>query len=97
MRGLTELSNSLDGELFSPDTPGYDAVRRPVNVAFWDVRPPLVVLCRSVADVVSAVGYARAAGERIVARGGHCFAGRSSRGGIVLDMSGLDGIPEPSD
>jgi len=90
---LTEFGNSLDGELFTPDSPGYDAIRRPVNVAYGDVRPRLVVLCRSASDVVDAVTYAAATGNRIAPRGGgHCFAGRSSTEGIVLDMSGLDGI-----
>jgi FAD/FMN-containing dehydrogenase len=90
---LAEFGNSLDGELFSPDSPGYEAVRRPVNLAYREVRPRLVVLCRSVADVVGAMTYATATGDRIAARGGgHCFAGRSSTDGIVLDLSGLDGI-----
>jgi FAD/FMN-containing dehydrogenase len=80
-------------EVFTPGSPGYEAVRRPVNAAYRDVRPRLVVLCRSVSDVVAAVAYATASGDRLVPRGGgHCYAGRSSTSGIVLDMSGLDGI-----
>jgi hypothetical protein len=90
---LAEFRTSLDGELFSPDSPGYEAIRRPVNAAHREVRPRLVVLCRSVADVVRAMTYARATGDRVAPRGGgHCFAGRSSTDGIVLDLSGLDGI-----
>jgi FAD/FMN-containing dehydrogenase len=90
---LAEFGNSLDGELFSPDSPGYEAIRRPVNPACREVRPRLVVRCRSVSDVVGAMRYAIAAGDRVAPRGGgHCFAGRSSTDGIVLDMSGLDGI-----
>src|SRR5262249_2258885 len=74
-------------------SPGYEAIRRPVNAAFRDVRPRLVVLCRSVSDVADAMTYAIATGDRIAPRGGgHCFAGRSSTDGIVLDLSGLDGI-----
>jgi FAD/FMN-containing dehydrogenase len=95
---LAEFGNSLDGELFSPDSPGYEAIRRPVNLAYQDVCPRLVVRCRSVSDVVSAVTYATATGDRITPRGGgHCFAGRSSTDGIVLDMSGLDGISVATD
>lgn len=82
-----------DGELFTPDSPGYDAIRGPVNPAYRDVRPRRVVRCRSEADVVAALRYAAATGERIAVRGGgHCFAGRSSTDGIVLDLSGIDGI-----
>src|SRR5262245_975980 len=52
-----------------------------------------MVLCRSVSDVVRAMAHAANTGERVVPRGGgHCFAGRSSRDGILLDLSGLDGI-----
>jgi FAD/FMN-containing dehydrogenase len=95
---LAEFGASLDGELFSPDSPGYEAIRRPVNAAYREVRPRLVVLCRSVLDVVSTVKYAAATGDRIVPRGGgHCFAGRSSTDGIVLDMSGLDDISVADD
>jgi hypothetical protein len=95
---LAEFGNSLDGELFSPDSSGYEAIRRPVNLAYREVRPRLVVLCRSVSDVVGAITYATATGDRIALRGGgHCFAGRSSTDGIVLDMSGLDGISVADD
>jgi FAD/FMN-containing dehydrogenase len=95
---VAELGNSLDGELFSPDLPGYEAIRRPVNAAYREVRPRLVVLCRSVSDVVGAMRYAAATGDRIAPRGGgHCFAGRSTTHGIVLDLSGLDGISVADD
>jgi hypothetical protein len=95
---LAAFRDSLDGELFSPDSPGYEAIRRPVNPAYRQVRPRLVVLCRSVSDVVGTIAYAKAAGERIVPRGGgHCFAGRSSTDGIVLDLSGLDRISVTAD
>ncbi len=95
---LAEFVNSLDGELFSPDSSGYESIRRPVNPAYREVRPRLVVLCRSVSDVVGAMTYAKATGDRIAPRGGgHCFAGRSSTDGIVLDMSGLDGISVAAD
>lgn len=93
MPGLAEFRDSLDGELFSPGSPGYEAIRAPVNPAYREVRPRLVVACRSVSDVTRAMAYAAATGERIAPRGGgHCFAGRSSTDGVVLDLSGLDGI-----
>lgn len=93
MPDLADFGDALDGELFHPGSPGYDTIRRPVNPAYREVRPRLVVRCRSVADVVATVGYARASGDRVAPRGGgHCFAGRSSTDGIVLDLSGLDDI-----
>lgn len=57
-----------------------------------------MVLCGSVSDVVGAVAHARVTGDRVVPRGGgHCFAGRSSRAGVVLDMSGLSDISVADD
>ncbi|HEX3813060.1 MAG TPA: FAD-binding oxidoreductase [Mycobacteriales bacterium] len=98
MPDLTEFRAALDGELFSPDSSGYEAIRRPVNVTYRGVRPRLVVRCRSVSDVVGALGYATGTGDHVVPRGGgHCFAGRSSTDGIVLDLSGLDGISVAAD
>jgi hypothetical protein len=95
---LTTLRAALDGELFTPGSPGYDAVRRPVHATYQHVRPRLVVRCRSVADVVAVVGYATATGDRVAPRGGgHCFAGRSTTDGIVLDLSGLATISVAGD
>jgi len=89
---------SLDGAWFGPESPGYDAIRRPVNPAYRDVRPRFVVRCRSVSDVAGAIEYAATTGDHLVPRGGgHCFAGRSSTDGIVLDLSGLDDISVADD
>jgi hypothetical protein len=85
-------------DVLGPDSPGYDAARRPTNTRFRDVYPRLVVRCHSVSDVVRAIGYAREAGMHVVPRGGgHCFAGRSSTDGMVLDLAGLDGITVADD
>ncbi|TQM14778.1 FAD-binding oxidoreductase [Pseudonocardia kunmingensis] len=98
MPDLAAFPTPLDGESFRPGSPGYDAVRRPAGAAHRDVRPRLVVRCRSVADVVAVVAYALASGERVVPRGGgHCFAGRSSSDGVVLDLSGLDEVTVSGD
>jgi FAD/FMN-containing dehydrogenase len=46
-----------------------------------------LVPCTSAADVAAALERGRRAGIHVVPRGGgHCFAGRSSTDGIVLDM-----------
>lgn len=90
---MSDLASSLDGELLRPGSPAYEAIRRPVNFAYQDVRPRLIVRCHSVEDVVRTITYATATGDRIAPRGGgHCFAGRSSTDGILLDLSGLDSI-----
>ncbi|WP_203965150.1 FAD-binding oxidoreductase [Actinocatenispora thailandica] len=93
MSDLTSLRAALDGAALVPGDPGYEAIRRPANPAYRRVRPRLVVRCRSERDVVRAVRYAKAHGHHLVPRGGgHCFAGRSSTDGMVLDLSGLAGI-----
>jgi FAD/FMN-containing dehydrogenase len=52
-----------------------------------------VIRCGSAADVARGIRYARDTGISIVPRGGgHCFAGRSSTDGIVLDLSALDNV-----
>jgi FAD/FMN-containing dehydrogenase len=57
-----------------------------------------VVRAGSVPDVVSTIAYARSSGNHLVPRGGgHCFAGRSDTAGIVLDLSGLDGVTVAAD
>jgi FAD/FMN-containing dehydrogenase len=90
---LELLGTALDGDLLTPASPGYDAARRPALTRFWDVRPQAVVRCESAQDVARAIGYARDTGTHVVPRGGgHCFAGRSSTKGVVLDLSRLDEI-----
>jgi FAD/FMN-containing dehydrogenase len=90
---VIDLRGALDGELFTPDSPGYDAVWRPADVRYAGVRPRLVVRCASAADVARAIGYARAVGLPVVPRGGgHCFAGRSSTDGLLIDLAGLDDV-----
>jgi len=87
------LLDHLDGEVLAPGDAGYDEHRRPAQLAFHDVRPRLLIRCASVRDVVAAIGYARTTGERVAVRsGGHCFAGRSSTDGIVIDLASLRSI-----
>jgi FAD/FMN-containing dehydrogenase len=87
------LLADLDGELLTWGRPGYDAARRPVNGARHDRHPRFVLCCRSVADVVAAIGFARNTGEHVAVRGGgHCSAGRSSTDGLLIDLAGLDGV-----
>jgi FAD/FMN-containing dehydrogenase len=90
---LARLDEELDGELFTPGSGAYEAFRRPTNPNFAEVHPRLVIRCGSIADVVRGIRFARETGIPVVPRGGgHCFAGRSSTDGIVLDLRRLDSI-----
>lgn len=93
MHDLDGLRAALDGDLLTPACPGYDAARRPALARYRDAQPQAVVRCASARDVARTIAYARDTGAQVVPRGGgHCFAGRSSTEGLVLDLSRLDAI-----
>ena len=57
------------------------------------MRPQAVVRCRNAADVAETLGFARRFGIPVAPRsGGHCFAGRSSTEGIVIDVSPMRAV-----
>jgi FAD/FMN-containing dehydrogenase len=90
---LRSLRAALDGELITPDSAAYEAARRPALARFHHVRPIAVVRCASTRDVTRTLASARHSGTHVVPRGGgHCFAGRSSTAGLVLDLSRLDAV-----
>jgi FAD/FMN-containing dehydrogenase len=53
----------------------------------------VVAVCSSPADVAATITFARQVGAETVARsGGHCFAGRSSTRGILIDLSQMHSL-----
>ena len=87
------LTAALEGEVVLPGSPRYDEVRRPQIPRFHDVRPQVVVLCRTPEDVVEAIAFARRSGIEVAVRsGGHDFAGRSSGPGMVLDLTPMQSL-----
>lgn len=87
------MLDAIDGEVLAPGSPGYDAARQPHNPAYDEVRPAVVVRCASEADVVRGLALARRRGLPVAARGGgHCFAGRSSTEGVLLDLSPMASV-----
>jgi hypothetical protein len=92
-RELTALQEAIAGEVVLPDSPGYDAAHRPAIARFHHVRPRAVVRCAATQDVVETLAVARLLDAPVAVRGGgHCFAGRSSTTGIVLDVSPMDSV-----
>jgi FAD/FMN-containing dehydrogenase len=81
------------GELIHPGDPSYDEYRKVWNGSI-DRRPGVIARCTGVADIRSALAYARRTGGPVAVRGGgHSFPGHSTcDGGIVLDLSLLKGI-----
>jgi FAD/FMN-containing dehydrogenase len=90
---LRELSEPFTGELVWPDDPTYDEHRRVWNGSI-DRFPALIARCRGVADVMTAVRFARSAGLAVAVRGGgHSYPGHSvCDGGIVIDLGAMKGI-----
>jgi FAD/FMN-containing dehydrogenase len=84
---LSALERAVEGDVVLPGSPDYDAARKPAIARFHDARPEAVVRCESTGDVAETIAFARRAGIPAVPRsGGHCFAGRSSTEGIVIDV-----------
>jgi hypothetical protein len=55
---IRELTTSLRGPLLQPTDPGYDTARK-VDNAMIDRRPALIARCAGVADVLTAIRFAR--------------------------------------
>jgi FAD/FMN-containing dehydrogenase len=90
---LAELSAELAGTLLWPGCPGYEEARKPWDPRHHDVRPAALAYCRTSADVSAVVRWAASRGLRVTPRsGGHCFAGRSSAGDVVVDVSEMHAI-----
>jgi FAD/FMN-containing dehydrogenase len=87
------LRAHFSGDLFLPGDGGYDPCRQVFN-GMHDKRPAVIARCRSAADVVAAVGFAREQRLEIAVRsGGHSVAGLSvCEGGMLIDLAGLTQI-----
>ena len=87
------LQEAFGGELISPDHPGYNEARKVWN-GMIDRRPALIARCAGVADVRSAVRFARMHDLLVAVRGGgHNVAGTAvCEGGLVIDLSPMNGM-----
>jgi FAD/FMN-containing dehydrogenase len=87
------LGGAIAGEVALPGSPRYEQVRRSGIPRFDEIHPRAVVRCNTVTDVSRAIHFARATDTSLAIRsGGHCFAGRSSGEGIVLDVSPMRSV-----
>lgn len=90
---LRHLRSAFLGNLYLPADTGYEELRR-VHNGMIDKHPALIARCQGVADVVSAVGFAREKGLEISIRGGgHNVAGRAvCEDGVMIDLAGMKGM-----
>lgn len=90
---VAALRQSLRGELVTAEDPAYDAARRVWN-GLIDKRPAMIARCLGVADVVTAVNFARDHDVLLSVRaGGHNVAGKAvCDGGLVVDLSPMRAV-----
>ena len=90
---VAELAATFSGTLLTPADAQYDTARR-VHNGMIDRRPALIARCLGTADVVDAIGFARARGLAVSVRGGgHNVAGNAvADGAVMIDLSFMKGI-----
>jgi FAD/FMN-containing dehydrogenase len=90
---LDELKTGFRGNIVALGDDGYDQHRTVWNGSI-DRRPAMIAMCAGVADVMSAVRFARASGLPVAVRSGaHSFPGLSvCDDGLVIDLSLMRGI-----
>jgi FAD/FMN-containing dehydrogenase len=95
---IDDLRAQLAGELIAPDEPSYDDARQ-VFFKGVDKRPLAVARVAGAADVAAVVKAAREGGLELAVRsGGHSRGGYGTvDGGLVVDLSGLDGVEIDAD
>ena len=88
-----ELRTGFRGELLCPGDGQYDEARKVWN-GLIDKRPAMIARCAGVADVVSAINFARNNDLPVAVRcGGHNVSGKAvCDDGIVIDLSQMKGI-----
>src|SRR5215208_7194393 len=84
------LAGQVSGLVVSPRDAGYDEARA-IHNGLVDRRPALIVRCRTTADVIAALEFARSAGLEVSVRGGgHNVAGRAvTDDGVMISLADM--------
>ena len=90
---IAQFDAALHGSVLRPTDADYDDARAVWN-GMIDKHPALIARCRGVADVVTAVNFARENDLRLAVRGGgHNVAGTAvCDDGLVIDLSEMRGV-----
>jgi FAD/FMN-containing dehydrogenase len=84
---------TVTGDLLRPGTAEFESASRSQIARFDAVRPHAVALCRQPEDIAHVLAFAQQEGRHLALRsGGHCFAGRSSTTGIVIDVGDMNEV-----
>jgi FAD/FMN-containing dehydrogenase len=87
------LQRSIAGVVDLPGSEGYERASRPFNARFDRVRPLGIVRCASPQDVAWTIPFVRRHGlEHATRSGGHSFAGQSTTGGLLIDVSPMRSV-----
>jgi FAD/FMN-containing dehydrogenase len=91
---VQELRDALRGELLQPGDEGYAEAKRIWNGAHDGAEPAVIARCTGAADVIAALGFARAHDLAVSVRGGgHSVPGYStSDGGMVIDLGPMRNV-----
>jgi FAD binding domain/Berberine and berberine like len=94
----TALQASIAGNVVRPGSTAYDELPHTFNARFHDVVPMAVVRCATPEDVRETLTFIHRHGLASATRaGGHCFAGRSSTRGVVIDVSPMRSVSVSGD
>src|SRR5256885_15626163 len=90
---IDDFKAGLRGALLCPDEVGYEEARKVWN-GMIDRHPAMLVRCTGVADVITAVRFARVHNLLVAVRGGapHVARPGTCDGGLVLDLSPMQGL-----
>jgi FAD/FMN-containing dehydrogenase len=90
---IEQCKGQLRGELLCPGDTHYDSTRA-IHNGMIDRRPALIVRCAGVADVITAVNFARSNNLIVAVRGGgHGVPGFAvCDGGLMIDLSRMKAV-----
>lgn len=83
----------LNVESFTPDASSYESLVRGYNVAYHSVRPRLITLPRTQAEVIEVLSHCQREGWALHLRaGGHSFEDLNTGSGVLLDLRRMNGV-----
>jgi FAD/FMN-containing dehydrogenase len=91
LQALDQLKNHIAGDVITPDSPEYEALRHVFNRTG---NPAVIVRGQTSEDIVAALRFARE--QRLVVSirgGGHLLTGQATNdGGLMFDMTGFNAV-----